>query len=1511
MSDSEVGPNNPQLIDLTAGLARYLRDLVRNSRKPVRDLARYDEVVWLSVVAQHVAADLSQDRVAGSDVLVLPFEPKAPAPEPPPILLGLVDSNAVHDPLGPEPGLAVDNTQQDPSPETTGQLGAVLELEARSHSQQIEAAYEAWIVRWRAWSAQRRAALPRQQLHEKLTAIAHSGSEQDDVFEAVLAAGLLTLQPAQGGKIRRHLLTRRIQIRIDQTARITVRLDADAPMRLEDRDFLHDEPDYKHSRASGIHERLADCFQDPLAEQAQELVEDWCRLALDHAVRFSAEWEPVNGPADPPNPCLLSWSPAIILRRRGGSSLAEIYDKIATDLARPGAQVPLSLAQVVAPLTADERASWNPGGTRWSTSQLVEEPLFPLPANSDQREVLKKLQTNTAVVVQGPPGTGKTHTIANLTSALLAQGKRVLVTSQKDQALQVLREKIPAELRDLCVLLTSYERVGPSALERTLGAMSDNAASMRPESLQSEIRLLDERRERLLRRRAVLEEGIRERRLAESRVHEPAPGYRGTMVDLDYLIAQDLARYGWMPLPPAAAPGELPLGVGMFGRLRDLLRTIEPDHYARIDQHMPDPEDVLDPDGFATLLGRIESLSLAVGELDATSHAVARLNVEGLAVIEALVHRAAGALHELGLEVSAKRWPSNSWESMALADALGGRSSRLWARLAETAADAEAGLDSVEALNPPVSIPDLQPDERGQFLAAARAWRDHLRSGGRARGRFLRSDAQSRAEPFLKRCMVAGVVPSSGDEELSAIITVLEAETVSATIAEQWRSVDLCSESGSLAHRLERQIDRARSLKHVAEFAAIREEIERELLRHGVRVVLSDPKRWDAFTAAIGAARNRIYLEADIATFDALLAVLSKRTSPPSAPEIADLQAAVTTRDPTAYANAHATFTTGCSERAAVLETRRLINEVRTSHSGLARMIADDPHHEQWNDLPQVARAWAWAVAARFAESHHVSDHANQSEIELSETEERLLKVAKELAGAKAWLHCLSRLNQPQRQALAQLRSHLGSIGSGDGRYASRALAAARDAMKTAQGAVPAWVMPLYQVVETLPAEPDSFDVVIVDEASQVGIDGLFLLCLAPRMIVVGDNKQCVPSYGGGEHQKVYLQAQEHLAGIPRAQRHMFAPGMNLYELLSTCFPDTIRLTEHFRCMPEIIGWCSDQFYDRSLRPLRQYGPDRLDPLRVEFVHGAYPEGRSDNMYNPIEAKQIVSKLQELLADPRYEGLTFGIITLRGTAQAQQISKLVAENIDPPTIVKHKIRIGTPADFQGDERDVVLLSMVTTKGARLVRGTNDQRRFNVAASRASDQLWLFTSIAADQFKSDDLRLSLLSYMLSPPPVNVHQPIPILTGVTEQREHEAFDTLFEQRVYLRIKARGYLVAPQVKVGRKRIDLVVYGSHSSLAVECDGDYWHGDIDTQLLDIRREQELVRAGWQFWRIGESKFARDPDAALEPLWTALEARGIAPQRDDDGNARVATWQPIDLPDTDPDDENEAEDEGQ
>ena len=54
--------------------------------------------------------------------------------------------------------------------------------------------------------------------------------------------------------------------------------------------------------------------------------------------------------------------------------------------------------------------------------------------------------------MQGPPGTGKTHTIANLLGHFSCRRKKnVLITSQTRKALEVLKEKIPSEIQDLCI----------------------------------------------------------------------------------------------------------------------------------------------------------------------------------------------------------------------------------------------------------------------------------------------------------------------------------------------------------------------------------------------------------------------------------------------------------------------------------------------------------------------------------------------------------------------------------------------------------------------------------------------------------------------------------------------------------------------------------------------------------------------------------------------------------------------------------------------------------------------------------------------------------------------------------------------------------------------------------------------------------------------------------------------------------------------------------------------------
>src|SRR5579875_2453609 len=105
---------------------------------------------------------------------------------------------------------------------------------------------------------------------------------------------------------------------------------------------------------------------------------------------------------------------------------------------------------------------------------------------------------------------------------------------------------------------------------------------------------------------------------------------------------------------------------------------------------------------------------------------------------------------------------------------------------------------------------------------------------------------------------------------------------------------------------------------------------------------------------------------------------------------------------------------------------------------------------------------------------------------------------------------------------------------------------------------------------------------------------------------------------------------------------------------------------------------------------------------------------------------------------------------------------------------------------------------------------------------------------------------------------------------------SFDSEFERDVYRHIVARGYRVKTQFRVGRYRIDLVIEGQRGRLAVELDGDAYHG-ADRFEADRDRQAILERLGWTFHRIRGSAYYRDPDEAMSFLWERLENLDIRP----------------------------------
>jgi very-short-patch-repair endonuclease len=319
--------------------------------------------------------------------------------------------------------------------------------------------------------------------------------------------------------------------------------------------------------------------------------------------------------------------------------------------------------------------------------------------------------------------------------------------------------------------------------------------------------------------------------------------------------------------------------------------------------------------------------------------------------------------------------------------------------------------------------------------------------------------------------------------------------------------------------------------------------------------------------------------------------------------------------------------------------------------------------------------------------------------------------------------------------------------------------------------------------------------------------------------------------------------------------------------------------------MPEIIEWSSAMFYrDAPLVPLRQFGADRLPPLRSRYVPHGYTTPGSGGLRNPVEAEALVAQVLACAEDPRYDGRSFGVVVLQGSAQADLVRTQLNARMSVAEQQRRRLRVGTPPDFQGDERDVVFLSLVVAPDSSTTSLTRleYQRRFNVAASRARDQVWVFHSVGLDELEPADLRHSYLSYVLARSHTPAEglgwpaRPAPRPRDVGADVAHPSFDTLFEQRVYLALTERGYQVVPQAEINGRRVDLVVSGGQARMAVECDGDDPVPD-EQAAHDFARERELRRAGWRFVRLRQSRFELDPQASLAPLWEALAEAGIRP----------------------------------
>ncbi len=416
----------------------------------------------------------------------------------------------------------------------------------------------------------------------------------------------------------------------------------------------------------------------------------------------------------------------------------------------------------------------------------------------------------------------------------------------------------------------------------------------------------------------------------------------------------------------------------------------------------------------------------------------------------------------------------------------------------------------------------------------------------------------------------------------------------------------------------------------------------------------------------------------------------------------------------------------------------------------------------------------------------------------------------------------------------------------------------------------PCFMMGPMSVAQYLEPGKNRFDLVIMDEASQIKPqDALGAIARGSQLVVVGDPKQLPPT---NFFDRILVDDIEDPSALEESE--------SILDATWPMFPARRRLRWHYRSRHEqLIAFSNYSFYGGDLvlfpspfQSAENYGVQYTRLLRGCFV----------NRRNLEEAKTIAQTVREHIT--QNPDLSLGVVAMsaeqrllieRTIETLAKEDEIFRDTLEQDALKLEPLFIKNLENVQGDERDVIFISM--TYGPKEPGGKVYQRfgpintdvgwrRLNVLFTRSRQRMHIFSSmdsqdIIADRTAKRGVKAlrDFLSYCE--------------TGVlhrTETESQRAPDSDFEIAVMAALNEEGFACVPQVGVAGFYIDVAVVDPGNPgrylMGIECDGASYHSAKSVRDRDRLKQMVLERLGWRIHRIWSTDWFKNPQAQLQPL---------------------------------------------
>lgn len=1098
-----------------------------------------------------------------------------------------------------------------------------------------------------------------------------------------------------------------------------------------------------------------------------------------------------------------------------------------------------------------------------------DEVLFPLPSNDEQYKIVDKVKSSNVVLVQGPPGTGKSHTIANLLSHYISEGKKVIVTSEKAKALEVLREKLPQNIRSLSLSLLTSNGVDKDlelSIENVLKHQVDDNELLKIkesiDSLSEKLKTNHQKKQEIIRN--IIELMSKDTISHKEELNEII-NYESsnelTLMDMaiwldknkDYKLVpiNDIENYTYVN------PKEF------FDKLDDICDDIKNNCFA-ISSNIPINDYLKSNDielyikeciGFKNYQIHNTELISAIKQSDLKEEIINELNdkMNDLSVLYQFFEK-----EWIKSNISYEVFINKIQEIYNLIE----NNKEFFMSIEEILYDYNINFDDnnkkydyKDIINEILKLYDdkgvIHLFDKIKFNSYIKNLNGLSYNGKSIEKGNIKQDDLIKIRDVIDYYVLTELIKSKIMQVLN--IDLFEKYNIPKNQFGKYEDKIIDILKALLNYKIfSKEIDNCfKKLINTNLFTISYLESSEEYINN----IFEDLKYYITENSTVNKSNRLIneirdyYEEYNLQNLDRVLISI----------ETNQLDEYIQNKNLLLH------------EINVVNQYNNLKkiydNLVREKQNLVRKYIYDYSLEEKQFLKANIDKIFKY----HYIEKYYLSLESKELALpELYSKRENLIKEEKSiianLVEKKGWYYQSKNMTYNISTSLNKWVNLKRKLGGGTGKNTNLYLAQMREEMSTAKNAIPVWIMPIDKLIEQYPfVNNPPFDVLIMDESSQSSVFSISALSRAKKVIIVGDDKQISPT-----NAFTSIEAMNDLRAKYLKNNNwdlQISRDTSIYDIIQTiCGNKKITLTEHFRCLPEIINYSNKEYYNMEINPLKVRGNENTieKPIKTIYVHNATCQKISNQIYNQAEIDRILLLIGEIANDKQYDNKSIGIIALlKGSSRyIQKLTELIMQKFGEDFINSRKIKVGNTPDFQGDERDVIILGMVISSiteagekySFRSLTTQEDDKSFNVAASRAKEQMILVHSVTLDELSSKCNRYRLLNYCLN------------YDSEKEQEYEKLFESTFEKDVYNYLTFKNYKLEPQFKVGNYRIDFVLTNDNNQkIAIECDGDIYHG-INELEHDLERQSILERCGWKFARIRASEFYYNKEESIRKL---------------------------------------------